>query len=85
MEGHIELCAAEPGMHEYDSQAIVEYAFRRGGAERLAYGSIVGSGPKASELHLYMKDRGPLIRGTWWSSTRRSVRGYATDITRTFR
>ena len=40
-------------MHEYDLQAIVEYAFRRGGAERLAYGSIVGSGPKASELHLH--------------------------------
>ena len=84
VEGHIELMRrAEPGMHEYDLQAIVEYAFRRGGAERPAYGSIVGSGPKASELH-YMKDRGPLNAGdVVVIDAGAEFAGYATDITRT--
>jgi Xaa-Pro aminopeptidase len=84
VEGHIELMRkAEPGMHEYDLQAIVEHAFRRGGAERPAYGSIVGSGPKASQLH-YMKDRGPLNPGdVVVIDAGAEFAGYATDITRT--
>lgn len=84
VEGHIELMRrAEPGMHEYDLQAIVEYAFRRGGAERPAYGSIVGSGPKASQLH-YMKDRAPLNPGdVVVIDAGAEFAGYATDITRT--
>ena len=84
VEGHMELMRrAEPGMHEYDLQAIVEYAFRRGGAERPAYGSIVGSGPKASELH-YMKDRAPLNPGdVVVIDAGAEFNGYATDITRT--
>ncbi|HEY6223622.1 MAG TPA: aminopeptidase P N-terminal domain-containing protein, partial [Gemmatimonadales bacterium] len=32
-----------PGLHEYDLQAVLEYTFRRQGAERPAYGSIVGT------------------------------------------
>jgi len=84
VEGHLELMRrAEPGMHEYDLQAIVEYAFRRGGAERPAYGSIVGSGPKASQLH-YMKDRAPLNPGdVVVIDAGAEFGGYATDITRT--
>ena len=84
VEGHLELMRrAEPGMHEYDLQAIIEYAFRRGGAERPAYGSIVGSGPRASELH-YMKDRGPLNPGdVVVIDAGAEFGGYATDITRT--
>ena len=84
VEGHMELMRrAEPGMHEYDLQAIIEYAFRRGGAERPAYGSIVGSGPRASELH-YMKDRGPLNPGdVVVIDAGAEYGGYATDITRT--
>jgi Xaa-Pro aminopeptidase len=74
---------AEPGMHEYDLQAIIEHAFRRGGAERPAYGSIVGSGPRASQLH-YMKDRGPLDPGdVVVIDAAAEFGGYATDITRT--
>jgi len=84
VEGHLELMRqAKPGMHEYDLQAIVEYAFRRGGAERPAYGSIVGSGPRASQLH-YMKDRGPLNPGdVVVIDAGAEFGGYATDITRT--
>jgi Xaa-Pro aminopeptidase len=84
VEGHMELMRrAEPGMHEYDLQAIIEHAFRRGGAERPAYGSIVGSGPRASQLH-YMKDRGPLDPGdVVVIDAAAEFGGYATDITRT--
>ena len=84
VQGHMELMRrAEPGMHEYDLQAIIEYAFRRGGAERPAYGSIVGSGPRASQLH-YMKDRGPLSPGdVVVIDAGAEFGGYATDITRT--
>lgn len=84
VEGHMELMRrAEPGMHEYDLQAIIEYAFRRGGAERPAYGSIVGSGPNASRLH-YMKDRAPLNSGdVVVIDAAAEFGGYATDITRT--
>jgi Xaa-Pro aminopeptidase len=84
VEGHTELMRrAEPGMHEYDLQAIIEYTFRRGGAERPAYGSIVGSGPNASLLH-YMKDRAPLRPGdVVVIDAGAEFGGYATDITRT--
>ncbi|HEU4474242.1 MAG TPA: aminopeptidase P family protein [Gemmatimonadales bacterium] len=43
--------AARPGMHEYELEALVEYEFRRRGAERLGFPSIVGSGPNATILH----------------------------------
>ena len=84
VEGHLELMRrTEPGMHEYDLQAIIEYTFRRGGAERPAYGSIVGSGPNASLLH-YMKDRAPLRPGdVVVIDAGAEFGGYATDITRT--
>ena len=84
VEGHLELMRkAEPGMHEYDLQAILEYTFRRGGAERPAYGAIVGSGPRASQLH-YMKDRAPLgPNDVVVVDAAAEFGGYATDITRT--
>lgn len=43
--------AARPGMYEYELEALVEYEFRRRGAERLGFPSIVGSGPSATILH----------------------------------
>ncbi len=83
-EGHAELMRrAEAGMHEYDLQAIVEYAFRRGGAERPAYGSIVGAGPNASTLH-YMKDRAAIgPRDVVVIDAGAEFQGYTADITRT--
>jgi Xaa-Pro aminopeptidase len=83
-QGHTELMRRiEPGMHEYDLQAIVEYAFRRGGAERPAYGSIVGAGPNGTQLH-YMKDRRELKAGeVVVIDAAAEYDGYAADITRT--
>jgi Xaa-Pro aminopeptidase len=83
-EGHTELMRRiEPGMHEYDLQAIVEYAFRRGGAERPAYGSIVGAGPNGTQLH-YMKDRREIKAGeVVVIDAAGEFDGYAADVTRT--
>ncbi len=82
--GHMELMhRMEPGMHEYDLQAIIEYAFRRGGAERPAYGSIVGAGPDGTQLH-YMKDRREIKAGdVVVIDAAGEFDGYAADITRT--
>ncbi|AHG92424.1 peptidase M24 (plasmid) [Gemmatirosa kalamazoonensis] len=43
--------AAAPGCNEGEIQALMEGVFRRMGAERPSYGSIVGSGPNALVLH----------------------------------
>jgi Xaa-Pro aminopeptidase len=82
--GHVELMRQiEPGMHEYDLQAIVEYAFRRGGAERPAYGSIVGTGANGTQLH-YMTDRAELKPGeVVVIDAGAEFGGYAADVTRT--
>lgn len=82
--GHRALMQAiEPGMHEYDLQAIVEYVFRREGAERPAYGSIVGSGPNGTQLH-YMKNRRAFQPGELVViDAGAEFRGYAADVTRT--
>ena len=40
-----------PGHHEYEIEALMEYTFRRAGADGPAYPSIVASGPNAAILH----------------------------------
>src|SRR2546422_6703257 len=50
--GHVAaMQAARPGMYEYEIEAILEAAFRRNGADRVGYPSIVGSGPNSTTLH----------------------------------
>jgi len=82
--GHLAaMHLAAPGLHEYDLQAALEYAFRRGGASRVAYGSIVGSGQRGTQLH-YMKDRGPIEAGDLVvMDAGAEYEGYAADVTRT--
>ena len=46
----------KPGMYEYEIEALIEYTFRKGGAERVGFPSIVGSGPNSVALH-YDKSR----------------------------
>jgi Xaa-Pro aminopeptidase len=83
-DGHTELMRRiDPSMHEYDLQAIIEYTFRRGGAERPAYGAIVGSGPLTLQLH-YMKDRRKMEPGDLVViDAAAEYQGYAADVTRT--
>jgi Xaa-Pro aminopeptidase len=73
----------EPGMHEYQVEAAIEYVFRRSGAERLGFPSIVGSGPNSTLLH-YDKNRRRIEDGDVVVMDLGAEFGYYTaDITRT--
>ena len=51
-EGHIAAMKhCQPGMFEYELEAIVEYVFRKQGATGVGYPSIVGSGFNTTILH----------------------------------
>ena len=78
------MMSAKPGMGEYEIEAVVEYVFRRSGAQRPGFPSIIGSGPNTTTLHYERNDRimnkGDLLLvdiGAEWGY-------YTADITRTF-
>jgi Xaa-Pro aminopeptidase len=76
--------AVRPGMHEYELEAVVEYVFRSGGAERVAFPTIVGSGPNSVVLH-YDKNRRRMEEWELVVIDAGAEYGYyAADITRTF-
>jgi Xaa-Pro aminopeptidase len=51
-DAHIEaMRSAEPGMYEYEIQAIIEYIFRKNGSPRNGFPSIIGSGSNSTVLH----------------------------------
>jgi Xaa-Pro aminopeptidase len=75
---------AQPGMHEYEVEALLLDTFRRHGSERPAYGSIVGSGPNACVLHYRKNDR-RIDQGDLLLIDAGCELGYyASDVTRTF-
>jgi Xaa-Pro aminopeptidase len=85
MEAHAEAARAlEPGMNEFEIQALLEYTFRRYGADRPAYASIVGSGPNSTTLHYNRDDRYMKAGDLLLIDAAASFGGYAADITRTF-
>jgi Xaa-Pro aminopeptidase len=82
-EGHRAAMLAPMTAHEYEVQAVLEYTFKRLGASRPAYGSIVGSGVNGTQLH-YMKDRGATKPGDLIViDAGAEYEGYTADITRT--
>ena len=83
--GHMAgLGKARAGMSERALQIEIEVEFFRAGAERTAYGSIVGGGPNAATLHFAPTSRefgeGELIL----VDAGAEVGGYASDVTRTY-
>jgi Xaa-Pro aminopeptidase len=73
----------EPGMNEYEIEALIEYVFRRSGAERLGFPTIIGSGPNSTLLH-YDKNRRRIEDGDLVVMDIGAEFGYYTaDITRT--
>lgn len=75
---------ALPGVHEYEVQAELLRVFRKHGAERPAYGSIVASGPNATILHYRRNDR-QMQQGDLLLIDAGAEYGYyASDVTRTF-
>jgi Xaa-Pro aminopeptidase len=84
-QGHVRaMQAAAPGMWEFEVQAALDGYCYANGARRMAYPSIVGSGPNSCILHYedstrQMKDGELLLND---SGTEYGF--YATDITRTY-
>jgi Xaa-Pro aminopeptidase len=76
--------AAEPGMNEFELQALVEYTFRRNGADRPGYASIVGAGPNGTTLHYNRDDRFLDASDLIVMDVGALYQGYSADITRTF-
>ena len=73
----------QPGMNEFEVEALIEYTFRRNGAARSAFASIVGSGPNATTLHYNANDRFMQAGDVLVMDIGASYRGYAADVTRT--
>lgn len=76
--------SSRPGLFEFQLAAIARYVFSLRGAGPDAYGAIVGAGKNGCVLH-YMKNEAELLDGDLivmdYAPT---VRGYASDVTRTF-
>jgi Xaa-Pro aminopeptidase len=84
-EAHTEaMRAAEPGLWEYQVQAVIEYVFRMNGARRNAYPSIVASGPNACILHYQDNSRRMEDGDLLLVDAGCEYDYYASDITRTF-
>jgi Xaa-Pro aminopeptidase len=75
--------AIEPDMNEFEIQALVEYVFRRNGADRPSFATIIGSGPNATTLHYNADDRFMRAGDVVVMDIGASYRGYAADVTRT--
>ncbi|HYY56870.1 MAG TPA: Xaa-Pro aminopeptidase, partial [Pyrinomonadaceae bacterium] len=84
-EAHREaMKSARPGMKEYEIEALIEFIFRRNGANAPAYTSIVGAGANATVLH-YVNNDSTLNDGDLLLvDAGAEYKGYASDITRTF-
>ncbi len=82
-EGHLAAMRTANPQHEYELKAALEFEFTRRGAERPAYGSIVGGGRNTGTLH-YMRDNDPVKPGDLvLMDAGAEFRGYAADVTRT--
>lgn len=80
---HEAMRSIEPGMNEYEVEALVEYIFRRNGAEYAGFPSIVGSGENSVILH-YNTNRKPMQAGeVVVIDIGAEYHGYTADITRT--
>ncbi len=75
--------AIKPGMNEFELQALIEYTFRRNGADRPSFATIVGSGPNATTLHYNANDRFINSGDMIVMDIGASFKGYAADVTRT--
>jgi len=73
----------EPGQNEFETQALIEYTFRRNGADRPSFSSIVGSGPNSTTLHYNDDDRFFNANDVMVMDIGASYRGYSADVTRT--
>jgi len=74
----------EPGRSERELQIELEAAFFTGGADFLAFDTIVGSGPNSAVLHFPPTSRRLAAGELILIDAGAEYRGYASDITRTY-
>ena len=74
----------EPGMHEYDVEAIVEYVFKSKGAEDVGYPSIVGGGENSCILHYETNRKKLTDKDMLVCDVGAEYHGYSADVTRTY-
>ena len=76
--------ATQPGMHEYEVQAVLEAEYRRLGSPRDGFPSIVAAGENACTLH-YTSNTAEIAPGDLLLlDTGAEVEMYGADVTRTF-
>lgn len=73
----------EPGMKEYEIEALVEYVFRRNGAQDPGFPSIVGSGENSVILHYNTNRRLMEAGDVVVIDIGAEYHGYTADVTRT--
>lgn len=73
-----------PGWHEYEVEAELAHEFLRGGAQAVAYPSIVAGGPNACVLHYRDNNRQLQDGELLLIDAGCEYQSYASDITRTF-
>ena len=83
--GHVAaMKAVQPGMYEYDLEALVESTFRMNGAGGPAFPTIVASGGNATILHYTTNDRQIADDTLVLIDAGAEYGRYAGDVTRTF-
>ena len=84
-EAHRQILATlEPGMFEYQTEAVLEGTFRRLGADRVGFPSIVGSGPNSTTLHYDVNRRRMDAGETVVVDIGAEYGQYTADVTRTY-
>jgi len=83
-DAQIELMKAlKPGMKEYQSEAIIEYVFKKNGAEYPGFPSILGGGENSCIIH-YNSNRKKLTnKDLLVSDVGAEYHNYTADVTRT--
>ncbi len=83
--GHVlAMGATAPGKYEFEVQAALDGYCLANGAHRMAYPSIVGSGPNSVTLHWSKNDRQIQAGEVVLNDSGAEYGLYATDITRTY-
>ena len=75
--------ACKPGMYEYEIEAIIEYIYRKNGAQRPGFPSIVGSGPNTTILHYEVNSRKMEEGDLLLMDVGAEYNRYTADVTRT--
>lgn len=75
---------SRPGVHEHQLAATFEYQCKAGGAQRLAYPSVVAGGPDACTIHYSRNDKAIAGDQMVLLDGGCELHGYCSDVTRTW-